>query len=193
VLLNGPPAIGKSTLARRYVRDRPLAFCLDLDGIRRLVGQWDQHEEASGLLARKMALAMAQTHLASGYDVVVPQYVARTEFIDDLAGLAASSNASFFEVYLTDDMEEALRRFDARADDVEAATHHREAVGMVGSRKGLSDMYDGIEQVRLTRQHAVVVPTRAGYEEEAYRAMVTALDTCSRDATVGRADGGCCG
>jgi predicted kinase len=77
VHLNGPPGIGKSTLARRYVDDHPLAFCLDIDAFRRLIGRWDEYEEQSGLLARAMAIEMATTHLSAGYDVVVPQYVAR--------------------------------------------------------------------------------------------------------------------
>ena len=65
VHLNGPPGIGKSTLARRYVADRPLAFCLDIDGFRRLIGGWAEHPEQSGQLARRMALAMAREHITA--------------------------------------------------------------------------------------------------------------------------------
>ena len=42
VLLNGPPGVGSSTLARRYLAAHPLAFCLDIDGMRRLLGQWQE-------------------------------------------------------------------------------------------------------------------------------------------------------
>jgi len=47
VHLNGPPSIGKSTLAQRYVDDHPLAFCLDIDGFRRLIGRWEEHPTRS--------------------------------------------------------------------------------------------------------------------------------------------------
>lgn len=103
VHLNGPPGIGKSTLARRYIDDHPLAFCLDIDGFRRLIGRWDEHEQESGQLARRMALQMAATHLAGGHDVVLPQYVARPAFVAELTDVATQVGASFHEIVLLDD------------------------------------------------------------------------------------------
>jgi hypothetical protein len=72
ILLNGPPASGKSTLARRYGVDHPLALALDIDVVRSLLGGWLEHPDAAGMAARAMALAMAREHLRAGRDVVVP-------------------------------------------------------------------------------------------------------------------------
>ncbi|HEV2886883.1 MAG TPA: AAA family ATPase, partial [Jatrophihabitans sp.] len=66
LLLNGPPGVGKSTLARLLVRDHPLALCLDIDLLRRSIGRWDEHPRESGLLARDIAVAAARVHLLSG-------------------------------------------------------------------------------------------------------------------------------
>ena len=179
VLLNGPPGIGKTTLAVRYVRDHPLALALDIDTLRRALGQWESHQESAGQLARRMALSMVGTHLAGGHDVVVPQYVARTEFLDALAAAADAGGGSFFEVYLTDARAAALNRFAARAGDEASAQHHAEAVRNVGGPAGLAAMVDRIEAVRTQRAGALSVPTRAGDIEESYRALVAALDTAS--------------
>ena len=71
--VTGPPGVGKSTLAQRYVADHPGSLNLDIDTVASLIGGWRQ--DFFGVLpgARNIAVAMAETHLRSGADVVLPQ------------------------------------------------------------------------------------------------------------------------
>ena len=175
LVLNGPPGIGKSTLARRYVDDHPLAFCLDVDEIRRRVGRWEDHEQESGSLARAMALEMARVHLSGGYDVVVPQYLGHVDLLVQLESLAEEVHASFVEVVLMDTQAASVRRFEARAEDASATNHHREASRMVGGARGLADLWDRLQELIAQRPHAVVVRTQHGDVEGAYAAMVDVI------------------
>lgn len=115
ILLNGPPASGKSTIAQRYVESQPLALNLDLDVIRGLLGRWADEPLAAGLMARSFGLKMATQHLESGHNVIVPQFLGRLEFIGELAGVAAGSQARFVEIALWVDRAAAISAFVERS------------------------------------------------------------------------------
>src|SRR6478735_5896771 len=114
IVLNGPPAAGKSTLARQYCVDHPLAFALDIDGIRHQLGRWRDQPAQAGLAARAIALAAARVHLTAGYDVVVPQLLAKPGFLTDLAAAATDSGAQFVEVFVGVERDQSVQRYSDR-------------------------------------------------------------------------------
>ena len=142
VVLNGPPGIGKSTLARRFVDERPLSLCLEQDVVRQLLGGWLTRETESGLQARSLCLAMARTHLLGGRDVIVPQFIALPDYLDQLAGIADEVGACYLELLLIDDAEAAERRFHARALDPLWQEHQRLAERFITDAGGYSHEFE---------------------------------------------------
>jgi predicted kinase len=127
LLLNGAPGVGKSALADRYAGEHPLALVVEIDEIRRRLGQWRTVEE-SKLVARDLAVAITRAHLRTGHDVVIPQYVGRREFVERLAGVACDAGTLFVEVILTDDDERIVERFRHRRTQLRAmGVQHPEA------------------------------------------------------------------
>lgn len=149
LLLEGPPGIGGSTVARLLVRARPLAPCLDVDLLRRSLGQWMDHPDESGALGRDLALAAAVQHLRSGHEVVVPQFVGRQVFVERLERLAAELGVPFVHVALLDDERAAAARFLAREHAPEATEQHLEAAAMAGGESHFDEMYDALRQRAL--------------------------------------------
>ncbi len=114
VLLNGMPAVGKSTLAYRLIQRRPMALNLDIDIIRHQIGHWLSRPTEAGLASRAMARSMAEIHLSAGFDVVVPQFLGRPGFIGELADVARSAGASFSHILLETSLEQAVEMFERR-------------------------------------------------------------------------------
>jgi predicted kinase len=160
VVLNGPPGIGKSTLARRYIEEHPLALSLELDVLRGLLGGWRERETESGRLARALSLDMVRTHLDSGHDVVVPQFVAVPDYLDQLAALGA------VEAVLMAPLELAEQRFRAR--DTE---HGRVAVEVVEEAGGYAVQYARLAALLEVRRPLVLDATDL---ERAYTDLLAA-------------------
>jgi predicted kinase len=174
IVLNGPPGIGKSVLARRYVDDHPLALDLDIDLLRELLGRWGEHREQAGLLARRLALEMARTHLLAGFDVVIPQYLARPRFLDELDALAAEVGIALREFVLLDTKENWLRRWAAREALVAAARRPVRTADQPGE-ESIGDMYDRLLSMLADRPAAVAIRTEQGKPAAAYQALSDAL------------------
>jgi predicted kinase len=177
ILLNGPPGCGKSTLAQRYVAEHPLSLNLDIDQVRSLIGGWRTEPHAAGLLARACALAAARTHLASGHEVVIPQFLGRAEFIEQCADLAREVDAEFVEIVLLDTKESSLRRFETRTRAAADPAHAQaqELLDSMGGTAEFSLMYDRLLAIVAARPTVKVVRTQAGQVDEAYRDFLAEL------------------
>ena len=164
ILLNGPPASGKSTLAQRYVDDHPLALNLDIDRVRAMLGQWMDRPVEAGLAARALTLALASSHLRAGHDVIIAQYLGRLAFIEQLDQLAVAEGVRLRELVLLDSKANLLRRFDDRT-AAAAEPAHVEADASLrawGGPAGLADMYDRLLDVIEQRPNTQVIRPMKG-------------------------------
>ena len=100
--LNGPPAVGKSTLARRWADDHPGTLLCDIDVLRTMIGGWETYAESPGL-SRIDGLALITAHLRTGHDVVVPQLVGLPDQLERFRRAADDADASYVCVVLDGD------------------------------------------------------------------------------------------
>lgn len=174
ILINGPPGIGKSTIASRYARVHPLTLRLDVDQIRDLISGWEQAPERAGQAARALVVGMAGSYLALGLDVVVAQLYGRGDDLDRLEGVAEQVGADFVEVVLTDERERAARRFAARGGPKYEAVEHTWKED--GPMTGFYRLYDRVQSLLPTRTGAVIVQSVDGDIDGTYDTFVRVVD-----------------
>jgi predicted kinase len=177
VHLNGPPGIGKSTVAALWAERHPGTLNLDVDAVHHLVGGWRDEEIDTWPAVWALVEAMAATHLDGGRDVVLPQYHARVDEILRLEELAHRHGAEFREVVLLDDREAAIDRFHhrARTSDDPWIRHHHDLIQRRGGSAALATMYDDLLALIDRRPATVVVPSRAGSPSLTYESLAEAL------------------
>jgi predicted kinase len=177
IMLNGPPAIGKSTIAARYVHDHPMALDLDLDRIRSLLGRWRDDRTAAGLATRAIGLAAARAHLHGGHDVIVPQLLTRPELLDSMAEVAQQTGAEFIEIVLLDAADSSVRRFAERTDRGTDPAHVElgAIVAADGGEAVLRSYHHRLVTFLTDRPNAIVIESVDGDEEATYRRVLAVL------------------
>lgn len=169
-MLNGPPASGKSTLARRYAEDHPLALVVDVDVVRSWLGRWTEHPPAAGRAARALTTAMVRTHLASGHDVVVAQLYGRTDHLDELAAVAREAGADHHEVVLTASPDDTVTRYRSRTTGSTIDVH-----GPSASDADLVDLHTRVGRVAASRPTTIEVEPVWGDVDASYARLRQAI------------------
>lgn len=175
IIINGAPGSGKSTLARLLVDERPLALLLDIDTLRGQLGRWSDDPGTAGMTARRLALAMVQTHLQAGLDVVVPQFFFRSPFMLELERVAHNTGARFVEIALVSNPAEAASRFAARAESDDP--NHRDAVRLQQAAGALpiEELYAAMMAMLQERPGTVFLQSIPGDIEGTFQRLRTAV------------------
>lgn len=177
--LNGAPAVGKSTLARRLADQYPPTLCLDIDTIRSMIGctpgasgNRDEGRELK-LLGRRLGLAMAQSHLRAGHDVIVPQLLFVDDFVEQMEHVAYQCGADFVEVVLTASETTLRERFAARREEFRRTGRWHPEAEVSDVDRVITDSVERFS-ANGSRPRAHLIPAH-GTPDETFAALLGAL------------------
>jgi predicted kinase len=170
--LNGPPGVGKSTLAGRWAAEHPGTLLLDPDALRTWVSGWRDDFVTTGALIRQVAIAMLAAYVEQGRDVVLPQLIASESELARFEAAARDAGGRFVEVFLeAQDLEE---RFATRERDQPWLEAVHDLVEQAPADH-LEQYADRLAALSQARPDAVRLATRTDDLEGTYAALVAAV------------------
>lgn len=178
LLLNGPPGIGKSTIARHYVDEHPGVLNCDIDVLRTLIGGWSDDFLRAGSLVRPAALGMIEGYLASGHDVVLPQLLIDPAEIALFEACAVRTGARFIERLLMDDRERSVSRFNHRGRSDPDDPWHAQVQAIVAAQGGddaLRKRHTALQSLTQKRPGMVVIESTDGNVYTTYQRLMDSL------------------
>ena len=177
--LNGPPGIGKSTLAKRYAAEHPGVLNCDIDVLRTLIGGWESNFGEAGALIRPAALAMIEAYLANGHDVVLPQMLIDPTELARFEACAIRVGAQFVERVLMDTPATIVARFHRRGTSETEDPWHAQVRAIVAASGGdhvLTRSHAALERLLSERPSAVMIVSVEGAVEDTYWSLMESLN-----------------
>ena len=110
ILLHGFAGVGKSTIAKRYIDEHPLALDIEGDRLIVMLGQWLAHEAEARTIVFEHTKSLAATHLSLGKDVVITYLLTDAAHAEAFETLAKDHGADYVEVLLSVERDQAISR-----------------------------------------------------------------------------------
>jgi predicted kinase len=176
--LNGPPGIGKSTVASAFADRHPGVLNLDIDRVTALVGGGRGRFSESFAAGVLLATAMARVHLGSGHDVILPQMMTdvNAEEMAVFESSAAATGAEYCQILLIASVESAVDRCMERA---KVGDPRQDAVSKVIEDNGGPDfvrkLYAQVTEFSARRQPYAVIDCEQLTVEQTCQAVEAAL------------------
>jgi len=171
IILYGFAASGKSTLAAQYINKNPLMLAVEGDEIIEMMGLWKNDEKKAREMVFEHTKSMTENQLNAGYDVLLPYLLTDSAQAEAFEAISKKYNASFHEVYLKLEKEEAVERLLQRGFWERAESNEL-------TQKDLPDIENLYEIMQLAmneREDVKIIPSKYGEISETYTAFLEAV------------------
>jgi predicted kinase len=150
IILNGPPGVGKSTVAMRLQKELQSSVLVDIDELRRTtMPDYRERREESLRLAYEIAANTIGDNLKSGHDVIIDKAISDEDTIESFIEIGKKHAAEVYEFLLFADKDTVQKRADGRG--------YRPGGLLPPERVG--ELWEKADALRQKRSEAIVIDT----------------------------------
>jgi broad-specificity NMP kinase len=159
IILNGPPGVGKSTIAARLHQEIPSSVLIDVDELRRTIPNYRERREESLLLSYQRTAEMIEKELRGGHDVIIDKAISYSGTLDTLIETGKKCGAEIYEFLLFADKATVRKRADARG----------YKPGSLLTPEKVDELWEKANELRMHRPEAIVVDTTHADVDEVFK------------------------
>lgn len=170
-MLYGFASSGKTTLAKKYIDEHPLSMVIEGDEIIGMMGQWRANEEEARKMVFEHTKSIVRNQLTAGHDVLLPYLLTDSTHIEAFEEIAKEYNASFLEIYIKIEKEEAVSRL------LERGTWGEEGSPQLteSDLPEITDLYKTMEKAMNERKDVKTIISEVGDIFGTYQKFMTAI------------------
>lgn len=165
VILNGPPGVGKSTIATRLHQEMPSSLLIDVDELRRTIPNYHEQREESLRRSYELTAEAIAAGLQNGHDIIIDKAISYSDTLDTFTEVGRKHNADIYEVLLFADKAVVEKR---------AADRGFKEGGLLTPEK-VSELWEKSFALHGQRKDAVVIDTTPLDPDQAYAAVKRAV------------------
>lgn len=171
IVLNGFAGAGKSTIGQHYIAHHPLALVIEGDELIVNLGHWLEHEAEARDLVYEMIKGLVTTHLSKGHDVVLPYLVTDANHIKEFESIAADRGAQFYNIFLANRKDIAVKRLLERGTWGEAGTDPLSEK----DKPEIYRLYDLMERQLEHQDNIIIIDQTSLSEKDTYARVMEAV------------------
>jgi predicted kinase len=171
ILLNGFAGAGKTTIAKKYIDQHPLAVMIEGDELIVNIGDWLARETEARRLVFNLTKTMLRTSLDLGHDVLLPYLVTNVDDVNEFEQIARELGADFYEFILYSDQKTAITRL------LERGTWGEAGQPPISDKDlpVIEELATKMEAALKERPNMVKLDTKEGEQDETYRQLLSYL------------------
>jgi energy-coupling factor transporter ATP-binding protein EcfA2 len=181
VIISGPLGSGKSTLAKLYAQSHPMTLNVEIDDIKRSLGDYRSDNKKAQLIATDLSLALVHSYLSRNGDVVLPHGMHSVSLLERFLDVAMNCKSELVYILLKPSLEDSINNYEKRglSQGYPGGYDPKSNIAISGGPLKLEELYNRIIATGMTVNDRITMNPEGQTVEQTYEELSNLIDMSS--------------